>query len=67
MCPGIGLGLKMVQMALANLFAWRLPDGVAPQELNMDEKFVLTFPRKFPLQAVAEPKLPAHPYQGQQQ
>ncbi|CAL4939528.1 unnamed protein product [Urochloa decumbens] len=36
MCPGIGLGLKMVQLVLANLvhgFAWRLPDGMAKEEL----------------------------------
>ncbi|RLN17616.1 cytochrome P450 71A1-like [Panicum miliaceum] len=65
MCPGIGLGLKMVHMILANLlhaFAWRLPDGVAAEELSMEETFGLTVPRKVPLEAVAEPKLPAHLY-----
>ncbi|GJN31514.1 hypothetical protein PR202_gb19923 [Eleusine coracana subsp. coracana] len=65
MCPGIGLGLKMVQLTLANLlhaFVWRLPDGVAPDELSMEEKFGLTVPRMVPLQAVADPKLPAHLY-----
>ncbi|CAL4914505.1 unnamed protein product [Urochloa decumbens] len=65
MCPGIGLGLKMVHMILANLlhaFAWRLPDGVAAEELSMEETFSLTVPRRVPLQAVAEPKLPAHLY-----
>ncbi|CAN6319919.1 unnamed protein product [Urochloa humidicola] len=63
MCPGIGLGLKMVQVTLANLlhaFAWRLPDGVAAEELSMEEKFGLAVPRKVPLVAVAEPRLPAH-------
>ncbi|XP_039832207.1 trimethyltridecatetraene synthase-like [Panicum virgatum] len=65
MCPGIGLGLKMVHMILANLlhaFAWRLPDGVAAEELSMEETFGLTVPRRVPLEAVAEPKLPAHLY-----
>ncbi|CAN6295017.1 unnamed protein product [Urochloa humidicola] len=65
MCPGIGLGLKMVHMILANLlhaFAWRLPDGVAAEELSMEETFGLTVPRRVPLQAVAEPRLPAHIY-----
>ena len=65
MCPGIGLGLKMVHMILANLlhaFAWRLPDGVAAEELSMEEKFGLSMPRKVPLEAIAEPKLPAHLY-----
>ncbi|CAN6300835.1 unnamed protein product [Urochloa humidicola] len=65
MCPGIGLGLKMVQVTLANLlhaFAWRLPDGVVAEELSMEEKFGLAVPRKVPLVAVAEPRLPAHLY-----
>ncbi|CAL4931118.1 unnamed protein product [Urochloa decumbens] len=65
MCPGIGLGLKMVHMILANLlhaFAWRLPDGVTAEELSMEETFSLTVPRRVPLQAVAEPNLPAHLY-----
>ncbi|CAN6312681.1 unnamed protein product [Urochloa humidicola] len=65
MCPGIGLGLKMVHMILANLlhaFAWRLPDGVAAEELSMEETFGLTVPRMVPLLAVAEPRLPAHIY-----
>ncbi|OEL34393.1 Flavonoid 3'-monooxygenase [Dichanthelium oligosanthes] len=67
MCPGISLGLKMVQVILANLlhgYAWRLPDGVAREELSMEEKFGLSMPRKVPLEAVAEPRLPAHLYAG---
>jgi len=65
MCPGYTLGLRMVQVTLANLlhaFAWRLPDGVAAEELSMEEKFGLAVPRKVPLEAVAEPRLPAHLY-----
>ncbi|KAG2540582.1 hypothetical protein PVAP13_9NG574800 [Panicum virgatum] len=65
MCPGCTLGLRMVQVTLANLlhaFAWRLPDGVAAEELSMEEKFGLAVPRKVPLEAVAEPRLPAHLY-----
>ncbi|CAL4922771.1 unnamed protein product [Urochloa decumbens] len=67
MCPGIGLGLKMVQLVLANLlhaFAWRLPDGMVKEELSMEEKFGLSMPRMVPLEAVAEPRLPAHLYAG---
>ncbi|KAG2540584.1 hypothetical protein PVAP13_9NG574828 [Panicum virgatum] len=55
MCPGYTLGLRMVQVTLANLlhaFAWRLPDGVAAEELSMEEKFGLSMPRKVPLEAV---------------
>ncbi|KAL6656079.1 hypothetical protein ACP70R_006905 [Stipagrostis hirtigluma subsp. patula] len=65
MCPGYSLGLKVIQVSLANLlhgFAWRLPDGVTAEELSMEEIFGLSTPRKFPLEAVAEPKLPAHLY-----
>ncbi|KAJ1297041.1 hypothetical protein BS78_01G347900 [Paspalum vaginatum] len=65
MCPGMALGLKMVHVVLANLlhaFAWRLPDGVAAEELSMEETFSLTVPRLLPLEAVAEPKLPARLY-----
>jgi cytochrome P450 len=62
MCPGYSLGLKVIQVSLANLlhgFEWKLPHGV---ELNMEEIFGLSTPRKFPLEAVVEPKLPAHLY-----
>ncbi|CAN6319914.1 unnamed protein product [Urochloa humidicola] len=65
MCPGYVLGLKMVQLTLANLlhaFAWRLPDGVVAEELSMEEKYGLSVPRAVPLEAVIEPKLPAHLY-----
>ncbi|KAF8779771.1 hypothetical protein HU200_002273 [Digitaria exilis] len=65
MCPGYSLGLKVIQLTLANLlhgFAWRLPDGMTKEELSMEEVFGLSTPRKFPLQAVVEPKLPAHLY-----
>uniref|UniRef100_A0A804LKQ0 trimethyltridecatetraene synthase n=1 Tax=Zea mays TaxID=4577 RepID=A0A804LKQ0_MAIZE len=65
MCPGMGLALRMVPTILGNLlhaFAWRLPDGVAAEELGMEETFGLTVPRLVPLQAVAEPKLPARLY-----
>ncbi|RLN34399.1 flavonoid 3-monooxygenase [Panicum miliaceum] len=65
MCPGYSLGLKVIQVSLANLlhgFAWSLPDGVTKEELSMEEIFGLSTPRKFPLEAVVEPKLPAHLY-----
>uniref|UniRef100_A0A0E0ESN7 Uncharacterized protein n=1 Tax=Oryza meridionalis TaxID=40149 RepID=A0A0E0ESN7_9ORYZ len=65
MCPGYSLGLKVIQVSLANLlhgFAWRLPDGVTREQLSMEEIFGLSTPRKFPLEAVVEPKLPAHLY-----
>ncbi|XP_074590443.1 trimethyltridecatetraene synthase-like [Curcuma longa] len=65
MCPGYNLGLKVIQLSLANLlhgFWWRLPAGKKAEELNMEEIFGLSTPRKEPLQVVVEPKLPANLY-----
>nr|ACF85336.1 unknown [Zea mays] len=67
MCPGINLALKVMALTLANLlhgFKWRLPDGVTAEELSMEEAFQLTVPRKFPLEAVVEPRLPDRLYTG---
>ncbi|KAJ1289837.1 hypothetical protein BS78_02G195500 [Paspalum vaginatum] len=65
MCPGYNLALKVMALSLANLlhgFVWKLPDGVTAEELNMEETYRLTMPRKFPLEAVVEPRLPARLY-----
>ncbi|KAL5702626.1 hypothetical protein ACHQM5_027821 [Ranunculus cassubicifolius] len=65
MCPGYALGLKVIQATLANLlhgFSWSLPDKMKPEDLNMEEIFGLSTPMKYPLEAVAEPRLPAHLY-----
>ena len=65
MCPGYSLGLKVIQVSLANLlhgFTWSLPGGMTKEELSMEEIFGLSTPRKFPLEAVVGPKLPAHLY-----
>jgi cytochrome P450 len=65
MCPAHGLGLRMVQLVLANLvhgFAWRLPDGMAPEKLSMEEKFGISVSRMEQLKAIPEPKLPDHLY-----
>lgn len=65
MCPGYNLGLKVIQVSLANLlhgFNWRLPDGMKNADLSMEEIFGLSTPKKDPLQAVVEPRLRAHLY-----
>ncbi|GMI97845.1 TRANSPARENT TESTA 7, CYTOCHROME P450 75B1 [Hibiscus trionum] len=65
MCPGYNLGLKMVQLSMANLlqgFNWKLPENAKVEDLNMEEACGLTLPRKFPLVAVMEPRLPLHLY-----
>ena len=65
MCPGYSLGLKVIQSSLANLlhgFAWKLPGNMRKEDLNMEEIFGLSTPRKFPLEAVVEPRLAPHLY-----
>ncbi|XP_066398606.1 trimethyltridecatetraene synthase [Miscanthus floridulus] len=65
MCPAYGLAMKLVAAGVANLvhgFTWRLPDGMAPEDVSMEEQFGLSTRRKVPLVAVAEPRLPAHLY-----
>ncbi|GJN36103.1 hypothetical protein PR202_gb24939 [Eleusine coracana subsp. coracana] len=62
LCPGYGLGLKLIHLSVANLlhcFAWKLPKGVTKEELNMEEIWLFATPRKVPLKAVVEPRLPA--------
>ncbi|XP_047067204.1 trimethyltridecatetraene synthase-like [Lolium rigidum] len=64
-CPAHGLAMKVVGAGLANLlhgFAWRLPDGVSPEDVSMEELFGLSTRRKVPLVALPEPRLPAHLY-----
>ncbi|XP_057786734.1 trimethyltridecatetraene synthase-like [Salvia miltiorrhiza] len=65
MCPGYALGLKVIQSTLANLlhgFKWKLANNMKPEELNMEEVFGLSAPRKFPLVAVVDPRLSLHLY-----
>ncbi|KAG2635269.1 dimethylnonatriene synthase-like [Panicum virgatum] len=67
MCPAFSLGLRVIALSLANLlhgFAWRLPDGMDKEDLSMEETYQLVLPRKVPLEAIVEPKLPALLYAG---
>ncbi|KAJ7559224.1 hypothetical protein O6H91_04G074900 [Diphasiastrum complanatum] len=61
-CPGLLLGLTVVQLGLAVLlqsFEWQLSPS---QELDMSEVFGLTVPKSVPLHAIATPRLPQHLY-----
>ena len=45
-CPGLNLGVKNVELALANLlyhFNWRLPEGMKLEDLDMEETSGLSF------------------------
>ncbi|XP_024010761.1 cytochrome P450 76C2-like [Eutrema salsugineum] len=54
-CPGLPLALKTVPLMLASLlysFDWKLPNGVVPEDLDMDESFGLTLHKTNPLHAL---------------
>ncbi|KAL1198017.1 Cytochrome P450 76C2 [Cardamine amara subsp. amara] len=54
-CPGLPLAVKTVPLMLASLlhsFDWKLPNGVAFEDLDMDESFGLTLHKTNPLHAV---------------
>ncbi|CAH9091610.1 unnamed protein product [Cuscuta epithymum] len=65
MCPGYTLGLKVVQATLANLlhgFNWKLPEGMKPEDVSMEEACGLTTHPKFPVSYLIEPRLATHLY-----
>ncbi|KAL2603035.1 hypothetical protein R1flu_013152 [Riccia fluitans] len=60
-CPGKGLGLVLVQYVMALFIqccSLRLPGNLKPEELDMEEVFGLSTPRRNNLQAVVAPRLP---------
>ncbi|RZS18705.1 hypothetical protein BHM03_00051029 [Ensete ventricosum] len=60
-CPGIGFGLAVVELALASLlfhFDWKLPGGMKPEEVDMRETMSLVVARKTELQLHATSRIP---------
>ncbi|KAK9076475.1 hypothetical protein SSX86_004809 [Deinandra increscens subsp. villosa] len=54
-CPGLNLAHRMLHVVLGSLIAkfdWKLEGNMKAQELDMEEKFGLTLPRKTPLMAI---------------
>ncbi|KAI4303478.1 hypothetical protein MLD38_039101 [Melastoma candidum] len=54
-CPGLPLAVRMAHLMLGSLlnnFGWKIADGVAAEEMNMDEKFGITLQKAQPLRAV---------------
>ncbi len=69
MCPGLSLGLTLMQMQLARLlhcFTWKLPNGENIQDIDMGEVFGLTTPKAIPLDVIATSRLPLHFYVSSQ-
>ncbi|KAB2605944.1 cytochrome P450 CYP736A12-like [Pyrus ussuriensis x Pyrus communis] len=59
-CPGIQLGLTVVQFVLAQLvhcFDWELPDNMLPNDLDMTEGFGITVSRAKHLLAIPSYRL----------
>ncbi|XP_006365963.1 geraniol 8-hydroxylase-like [Solanum tuberosum] len=54
-CPGMPLAIRMVNLMLASMiqpFNWKLPDGMAREELDMEEQFGVTLKKAIPLVAI---------------
>ncbi|KAL0296079.1 UNVERIFIED_CONTAM: cytochrome [Sesamum radiatum] len=54
-CPGMNLALRKVALIVVNLikpFDWKLPNGMAPEDMGMTEKFGATLHKAEPLVAI---------------
>ncbi|URE15897.1 flavonoid [Musa troglodytarum] len=66
-CSGMSLGMRMVQPMAATLahgFDWRLPAGMRPENLDMEEAYGLKLQRAAPLMAYPVPRLVPAAYEG---
>ncbi|KAL6874094.1 hypothetical protein ACP4OV_014176 [Aristida adscensionis] len=66
-CPGIALGLAVMELGLASLlfhFDWELPGGAAPGELDMTEALGITARRKSDLWLHATVRVPVSACSG---
>ena len=57
-CPGMLMGLTNLELALANLlykFDWKMPDGMKPNDLDMELLPGITMHKKVPLCLVPTP------------
>ncbi|KAF8104387.1 hypothetical protein N665_0172s0021 [Sinapis alba] len=55
MCPGMGMGMSLVHLTLINLlyrFDWKLPEGMSPKDVDLEESYGLVCPKKAPLELI---------------
>lgn len=65
-CPGMALGMTIVQFTLARMlhsFDFRLPAPQKPEELDMTDSFGLTIIKTEPLKLMASPRLSGKLYE----
>ncbi|KAI3914604.1 hypothetical protein MKW92_017864 [Papaver armeniacum] len=56
-CPGVNFSVVLVELTLANLLHcvdWKLPSGMKPEEVDIEEADGLTMHKKIPLYLIAE-------------
>ncbi|KAL4562781.1 hypothetical protein LXL04_026811 [Taraxacum kok-saghyz] len=54
-CPGLSIAHRMMHIVLGSLiykFDWKLEGNIRAEDMDMEEKFGLTLPRKVPLMAI---------------
>ncbi|KFK27778.1 hypothetical protein AALP_AA8G427600, partial [Arabis alpina] len=54
-CPGMGMGMALVHLALINLlyrFDWKLPEGIEVEDVDLEEAYGLVCPKKVPVQLI---------------
>ncbi|XP_022717026.1 geraniol 8-hydroxylase-like isoform X1 [Durio zibethinus] len=54
-CPGLPLAVRMMHLMLASMvhsFDWKLPQGINPEDLDMQEQFGMTLKKATPLCAI---------------
>eukprot|EP00246_Nothoceros_aenigmaticus_P015897 TRINITY_DN6892_c0_g1_i1.p1 TRINITY_DN6892_c0_g1~~TRINITY_DN6892_c0_g1_i1.p1 ORF type:complete len:526 (-),score=72.56 TRINITY_DN6892_c0_g1_i1:47-1624(-) len=64
-CPGMNMGLTMVQYCMARLiqgFSWSPPEGMQPEDVDIEERGGLSLPRAHDLEAVPTSRLPYELY-----
>ncbi|KAF3506240.1 hypothetical protein F2Q69_00001538 [Brassica cretica] len=55
MCPGMGMGMSLVHLTLVNplyRFDWKLPEGMSPKDVDLEESYGLVCPKKVPLELI---------------